>query len=104
MSLEGVLDQTRVLAIGKRGKKRPLFCNNEVLIQSNRIERRVITREALPLPLQLGPDILWFKFLVTRPRSSCFSCARTIIVISKKTAQFVYILKKRQKVINMGIT
>ena len=52
----------------------------EVLIQCNRIESRVITGEALPLPLQLGPDILWFKFLVTRPRSSCISCARTIIL------------------------
>ena len=52
----------------------------EVLIQCNRIESRVITGEALPLPLQLGPDILWFKFLVTRPRSSCISCARTIII------------------------
>jgi hypothetical protein len=42
----------------------------------------VITGEALPLPLQLEPDILWFKFLVTRPRSSCISCARTIIIMS----------------------
>jgi hypothetical protein len=32
----------------------------EVLIQCNSIESRVITGEALPLPLQLGPAILWF--------------------------------------------
>jgi hypothetical protein len=37
----------------------------EVLIQCNRIESRVITGEALPLPLQLGPDIVWFKFQAT---------------------------------------
>jgi hypothetical protein len=35
----------------------------EVLIQCNRIESRVITGEALPSPLQLGPAILWFKIL-----------------------------------------
>jgi hypothetical protein len=35
----------------------------EVLMQCNRIESRVITGEALPLPLQLGPAILWFKIL-----------------------------------------
>jgi hypothetical protein len=35
----------------------------EVLIQCNRIESRVTTGEALPLPLQLGPAILWFKIL-----------------------------------------
>jgi hypothetical protein len=59
-----------------------LDCSSfEVLIQCNRIESRVITGEALPLQLQLGPDILWFKFLVTMPRSSCISCARTIIIM-----------------------
>jgi hypothetical protein len=31
--------------------------------QCNRIESMVITREALPLPLQLGDAILWFKIL-----------------------------------------
>jgi hypothetical protein len=35
----------------------------EVLIQFNWIESRVITGIALPLPLQLGPAILWFKIL-----------------------------------------
>jgi hypothetical protein len=35
----------------------------EVLIQCNRIESRVITGESLPLPMQLGPAILWFKIL-----------------------------------------
>jgi hypothetical protein len=33
----------------------------EVLIQCNRIESRVITGEALPLPSLLGPAILWLK-------------------------------------------
>jgi hypothetical protein len=32
-------------------------------MQCNRIESRVITGEALPLSLQLGPAILWFKIL-----------------------------------------
>jgi hypothetical protein len=35
----------------------------EVLIQCNRIESRVITGEALPLPLQPGPAILRFQIL-----------------------------------------
>jgi hypothetical protein len=30
------------------------------LLPNNRIESRSITREALPLALQLGPAILWF--------------------------------------------
>jgi hypothetical protein len=33
----------------------------EVLIQCNWMESRVITGEALPLPLKLGPAILWFQ-------------------------------------------
>jgi hypothetical protein len=37
----------------------------EVLVQYNRIESRVITGEALPPPLQLGPAILWFQILST---------------------------------------
>jgi hypothetical protein len=35
----------------------------EFLIQCNRIKCRVITGEALPLPLHLGPAILSFKIL-----------------------------------------
>jgi hypothetical protein len=35
----------------------------EVLIQCNRIKSSVISGEALPLLLQLGPTILWFKVL-----------------------------------------
>jgi hypothetical protein len=32
-----------------------------VLIQCNSIKSRAIIGEALALPLQLGPSILWFK-------------------------------------------
>jgi hypothetical protein len=35
----------------------------EVVIQCNRIESRVITGEALPLPLQLDPVIIWLQIL-----------------------------------------
>jgi hypothetical protein len=35
----------------------------EVLVQCNRIESRVITGDALPLPLQLSPAILWFQII-----------------------------------------
>jgi hypothetical protein len=41
-------------------KLTPHCSSFEVLIQHNRIESRVITGEALPLPLQLGPAILMF--------------------------------------------
>ena len=78
----------------------------EVLIQCNRIESRVITGEALPLPLQLGPDILWFKFLVTRPRSSCISCARTIIRVEANSDRFFsfFKIKNQLRILSFGFS
>jgi hypothetical protein len=49
--------QSVVSAINYRGEEGD--CSSfEVLIQCNTIKSRVITGEALPLPLQLGPAIL----------------------------------------------
>jgi hypothetical protein len=51
--------QLKAIPSGLRGD-----CSSfDVLIRCNRIESRVITGEALPLPLQLGPAILRFKIL-----------------------------------------
>ena len=47
----------------------------EVLIQCKRIKSKVMTWEALSLPLRVFSGS---KFLVTKPRSRCIRCHRTI--------------------------